>query len=265
MQAPTKPTRRVAAAVSVALLLFTGVGCSAEGSDSADSTTTTAAASNPKGDATTTTEATDSTTEPTQTTEATGSGDLESLLPTAADLPAGYEQTPNSPNDDGDEDVDKEIEKACPDAAMLDKVLDNDDHEDEAVKRSFAADGGKGIEVELRPANDDDVDVDEVVSALNKCDTINTTFGQTPATMDISAEALDVGEEGIRMDIAVAFEDEGTEYHMDMTGFMFRRDGVAAQVSVTSGFDPSTGAKVASDADAAEDLARSIDQAIQDR
>jgi hypothetical protein len=258
----THPSRRLVATLSVAALLVAGSACSASGDDDAGTPTTAATTG---GDDPTTTVGGDETT--TTTGGTSGGDDLESLLPTVDDLPDGYREVfdDDGGNDDTD-DLDDELEAACPDASRLAEILDdgdtNDDDGDVSVK--FATSSNQEIEIEIRPSNDRDVPVDEFIDAINACDVIETETNGYPATIDLSAASSDLGDEAMQFGMEMTIEVDGRTVEVQFGALQFRRDGIAVEVTVSSGLEDD-GTPVPGDFDAGEELAKAIDEAIGSR
>ena len=258
----TVSPRRIAATLSVAALLFAGAACSAEGDDASPDTTAAGDVSTTDGggDATTTTESTDP----------VDPSDLEALLPSDDDIPSEYVRQPDDSSDDSsDSELDAELEKACPDAVRIGDLIDDGSDDSDQVSRSWKTeDDDREIEVQLKPANEKDVPVEDFIDAINSCDVIETDLNGTAATLELAAESLDLGDEAMKLEMTITFEILGEPTELVLHGFMFHRDGVAAQVSATSGL-AQTGATdfevVDADVDVAEQLAADLDDAIQSR
>ena len=132
------------------------------------------------------------------------------------------------------------------------------------MSRTFETVEGQSVEITIRPANDREVDVAELVAAYNACDVLETELGGNPTTINFSAGTLDRGEDGAQlvMDMVVSYE--GQDYDVGIHGFLFRRDGISVQVSAQSGL-MDDGTTVPADVDVAELVAERIDEAIQER
>lgn len=256
--------RRLVAALTVATLVLTGAACSAEGKDAA--TTTTAAGD--QVDSSSTTEGGDSTTT-TETSEPVDPTELEALLPSDDDLPADYVRQPDEEDDDSDdEDLDADLEEACPEAARIGDLIDDSGQDADSVSRTWATEDQREIGVELKQASQDDVSIDEFIAAVNSCDVVETDLNGTAATIELSADSLDLGDEAMKLDMTISFELLGQPAELVLHGYLFRRDDVSAQVSASSGL-AQTGESdfelIDADDDVAERIAAGLDDAIQSR
>jgi len=247
MRTSSPTRRRVAAALSLTALLLAGSACGVDGDDDASPTTTGPG---------------------TETSTPAELGDLSDLLPSEQDLPDGYllqpAEAPAPSSQLGDE-----LEDACPEAARIRAIIDRGDEDDDAgdegaVARTFATEQKQEIEVEIRPANPRDVPVDDFIDAISSCSTIETETNGRPATIELSAAPLDLGDDAMRLTMDMVITVGTDDVDITFEGFLFRRNGVAVEVTASSGVldDYRT---VPGDPDVAEQLAADIDQAIQER
>ena len=249
MRSPRSRSLPLVAALGVTLLL--GAACSSGDDDSTDTT----------GDGTTT------------TAQPVDDATLQALLPTDADLPAGYSlifdgtaadaEADDDDDSDTDAGTDQAFDEACPGLSeMATDAMGGSDDEETGFVRSWEAEDDRAIEVRVRQARAVDVDVEALVAAINDCETIETDMDGLPATLDLQAEPLELGDDGYRTTLAVTIDFDIAVVQVESTTFAFRRNGVAVDVEVESGTDDDM-APVPADVDAAEQLAADLDARIQ--
>jgi hypothetical protein len=252
---------RLAAASAAALLGLSLAACGAKGgSDASTSTTEKAAATTTAPAKTTTTEAPTTTTTTTPAADVSDD-DLKSLLPTADDIGAPY-VVDDTPDDNTKDAGDKAIEEACPEAAEFFNMPD-DPHD---FKAKFKTDDNRSLEVDLgRNSQGISADkIDELVSAIDKCDTIAYDDGGAHVTGKLTAKRDDsYGDAGIRFGFDFVITGNGQSLPLHGLGLMFVRNGLTGGVLFTSGYDNDTGAPVAGDFERIPTYSQVIDEGLK--
>ncbi|WP_426573371.1 hypothetical protein [Aquihabitans sp. McL0605] len=252
--------RSLIVALIAASLLF--AGCGTSGGDDA--------ATDDDGAAVTTTAADSSTTEAQHAP--VSKADLESILPTADDIGPAYtvkepdhEQGGTTTTTVAEDPADAALAKACPEAAKL--GLMDDEVNDDEVAREFSTQDGRGIEITLdpTPTGMSDAAVDDIVEALNSCDTITYTDPDSgKVSMDLSAERLaDIGEYGVDVSLKASFELFEVPVALEFHGYLFVVNGVGVTVTASSGLDQSTFETVPADTDRLEPLSIEMEQRVK--
>lgn len=261
---PGRTSRLVIAGFAGALLL---AGCGASGGDDiAEATTTTTADS-------TTTTAGDRSDDTTTSTEA-GSSDgqidreaLDALMPEASDIGADYHS--NSDVEEGydePDDTDNAVADACPGAAkFMDTAVDKT-----KAARLFETEDGRNVEVTLDPtpsANFDEGAFDDVIDAINACDTIELAQNGVEMKLDLAAERDDsYGDRGVVMQMHAVMTHASFPAPIELS-FRVRSyiiGSVSVSTSVNDGLNEDTLEAVPGDFDFVDQLAADLEPKVAD-
>lgn len=171
--------------------------------------------------------------------------DLAALLPTAAQVGAGFEVVEGAA--DGDDDggggsdgaTDAALDEACPAAARLGDEVDGSDEGRPVATRSFAADDGREVEVELvavrdRPVAEARGTLADIVDAVNACDTVRFETDGYELTGELEMRVDDAyGDAGLVLEMTWFADNDDLPRPVEIrsTVRLFVADGV--QVTVT--------------------------------
>lgn len=258
--------RGLAAVASLGLALGLLAGCGADGGDEAGPTTTAATTEN---EDTTTTEDGD-TTETTETTEGAGGSvsveDLEAIMPEAEEIGPDYRSDSDVEEGyDEPSETDDALAEACPEAA---RFLAEDGDDDDAVERLFETDDGRQVEIRLDPTPNTNFDVDridEVVEAVNACETIDLSSDGLQLAMELGAERNDDnGDRGVQLAITATMDhaDFPAPITLTGTGHSFLVGDVAVSLMVFDGVDEDAMAAVPGDHDLLTGLADRLESDV---
>lgn len=201
---------------------------------------------------------------------------LTRVLPKSAEIGAGY-SVDKSDGDSGDAASDDAMAKACPELAELSSEMSDVftvalTRGPISVGRVFTDDVGRRVVVSLSQgegllASEDQLD--EMVRAINRCDTVEVPDAQGRGTTSIELRAnpdTHYGEFGLVMTMSVTVDGPTLPRPVDMSGSMrmFQRGGVVVSITTVDGFDPTTYRAVAVDYDLAARLAQRIDGDLED-
>lgn len=257
------PFTRGLGLLAVAALLATG--CGAKGTSEGSPATTAA-----PGNATTI--APDPNTDPPETTTTTDpddgqvtAADLESILPTAADIGSQFDEAPADDADDDDPDpIGDAIDGQCPDITDL-----GDDDEDDRVSANFEDDEGRTVTVELSPSakERDPEELAEYLDVINECVDVTASDDQYDYIISFKAsEEKALGEQAIRLASIVTISGGDLEAPLSLTNYAynFRVGTVGARVGGSDGTVGSERAEFdATDLDPiAQDLEDRIDELL---
>jgi len=242
------------ALVALAALAFVATSCGSSGGSDA-STTTTAKASTTTQAKTTTTAVNDD--RPTK-------ADLEAILPTAADIGAGW--TLDTSTDDSSSAQDKAMDAQCP--ALKDLGTTNDVADKNKVKHSFTNAAGEQIEVSLSNDADkvDQAELAKKIEAVNSCGPITSTSDGVNTTIVLQAKANDAyGDFGVQMQAKVTLESEQLPQPVELNlyGLMFRSGTVGVSITGFDGLDQTTLKVTPVDTDALVAQAEAMQSAVK--
>lgn len=263
-------TLALALIATVALL----AGCST-GGDEADDATTTTEAEQSTTTADDTTETTGDDSDETTTT-AGGSGgdvtteDLDALMPETGDIGPDYEMTADVEEDDEPSESDAALEEQCPGAAQF---MSPDDAASDAAYRLFETSDDREIEIKIDPTpnpNFEEGRIDEVIDAVNSCDTIEVEQDGFTMTLDIEATADDTyGDRGVVISMRATMNHEELLAPLEL-GFSARAfvvGSVSVSLSSSDGIDGQTADEVhvvPGDHDLLADIAAALEPAVAD-
>jgi hypothetical protein len=247
----------VAALSTVAL-----VGCGTSVPNSTGSSTTASSTSKRPGDTTAA-----PTTAPSSTAGSSSVtvGDLEELLPTAAQVGADY--TVDASTDDGnDPAMDAALKKSCPKAASL---MNDMSHDKPSADRTFKTDDDRSFEVELKPDStlldkvNDGVQLDEYISAINDCDVISYTDSDgVHYEVEFQVQKdTEFGDLGIMMKMRVKASGGPIPKPVEFEGGFrkFLVGDVGVSVSATSGIDSATFESVPADYELIDPMSKRLE------
>jgi hypothetical protein len=184
------------------------------------------------------------------TDETFTTAELEDILPTVDDVGPEYHLAEDDSSDSSDSDssdssddtMDQAMLEACPGLEVF-QDMPSDDTEDELTAK-FEDATGAGVEVSLDPSPEELTEdkLDQIVEALNGCDTITFTDPDMgDVEMRLAAERDDTyGEMGAHVTMGFSFSFMGTALDFSLEGNVYLSRGLGVSVMVSSGLDDST-------------------------
>jgi hypothetical protein len=252
----------IAIVALVAVIAVAAVGFVVLGGDDDDSTDTADQAADDAGDAG---DAADDAVEPRDDVTV---ADLEPVLLTTADVPAGYTQV-EWVDDDADALTPEDVEATPECEAALERFGGTDASRQE-TGAEFEMENGANIEHTLSAAVAGDVTVAEVQAGMTSCGTFSYDDDGQVGTVTLTAEPLSgIGDAAVGVSMVVETSVEGTPVTAEMYGVLADRDGIHSSVAVTGGFPEdalTSGGPLVSDPpdrDAAVAMAETVDADIQ--
>ena len=245
-------------------------GCGTSGGDDAAPAASDSTTTSPDGGATT---SPDKATTTTKAHRPVSQAQLESIMPTAADIGPDYEvkASTDDPTDTttttpGDVDPsDKAFEDACPKAKALDLMTDEANPDEATVE--FSTNDDRGIEVDLDPTPGpmSEEKLDQIIDAFNDCGTVSYTDPDTgKVSMKLSAKKLEgVGDYGVDVSLNASMELFQIPITIGFRGYIYVVDGVGVTVTASDGLDPSTFETTPSDQDLLPKLAAEMTKRVK--
>lgn len=218
------------------------------------------------------------TTAPPTTTPSLSAAELESLLPTAAEIGAGYSVVTMdaAATEQADEAWNKATRDACPelyevssDFAQLFTVAYG--QTPTFVQRVYADAASRGVEVDLTDGGDfipTEEQLDKIIAATNSCDTIRLSDEQTGSDVSMKLRAnpdSHYGDLGMVMTMDIERKNPLLPRTVKTSGHVrtFQRGATTVSITTVDGIDLTTLRAVPVDYRLAAELAEELDAEIK--